>query len=80
MKAGVSHEQATIESFQRDPKFAAESLRFAVEDGDQENLLTTLRYIVAAFGGMKAVAKAQKGREETTCSAKKGRTRKASGA
>ena len=31
-----SHEQATVESFRKDPEFAAEYLNSVLEDGDQE--------------------------------------------
>jgi DNA-binding phage protein len=33
-----SHEQTTVESFRKDPEFAAEYLNFVLEDGDQEEL------------------------------------------
>ena len=43
-----SHEEATIESFRKDPQFAAEYLNAILEDGDQEELLIALRS--KAFG------------------------------
>ena len=46
-----SHEEATIESFRRDPEFAAEYLNAVLADGDQEELLVALRRVAAAFGG-----------------------------
>ena len=45
-----AHEDATIESFRRDPAFAAEYLNAVLEDGDQTELLTALRYMAGAFG------------------------------
>ena len=47
-----AHEDATIESFRRDPAFAAEYLNAVLEDGDQTELLTALRYMAGAFGGV----------------------------
>ena len=47
-----SHEEATIESFRRDPEFAAEYLNAVLADGDQEELLVALRRVAAAFGGV----------------------------
>lgn len=39
------HEEATIESFQNDPRFAAEYLNAVLEDGDLEDVhLATSRY------------------------------------
>ena len=43
------HEEATVESFQKDPKFAAEYLNTVLEDGDQEEIMVALRYIAAAY-------------------------------
>ena len=50
------HEEATVESFQKDPKFAAGYLNTVLEDGDQEEIMVALRYIAAAFGGVSRVA------------------------
>ena len=50
------HEEATVESFQKDPKFATEYLNTVLEDGDQEEIMVALRYIAAAFGGVSKVA------------------------
>lgn len=52
-----SHEEATIESFRRDPAFAAEYLNAVLKEGDQEELLLALRRVAAAFGGVPKVAK-----------------------
>lgn len=51
-----SHKQATIESFRKDPKFAAEYLNAVLEDGDQEELMVALRYMASAFGGVSKLA------------------------
>lgn len=51
-----SHEEATIESFRRAPQFAAEYLNAILADGDQQELLTALRYLAKAFGGVSQVA------------------------
>ena len=54
--ASRSHEDATVESFRQDPKFAAEYLDAVLADGDQEELLTALRYMAKAFGGVRGLA------------------------
>jgi len=55
-----SHEVATVESFRRDPHFAAEYLNAVLADGDQEELMVALRHIAEAFGGVpKLAARAQ---------------------
>ncbi len=51
-----NHEQATIASFRRDPKFAAEYLNAVLGDGDQRELLMALRRIAHAFGGVPRLA------------------------
>ena len=51
-----SHHQATVESFRKDPKFAAEYLNAVLQDGDQEELMTALRYVAEAFGGVPKIA------------------------
>ena len=45
-----SHAEATIESFRKDPRFAAEYLNAVLEDGDQQELSIALRYLADAFG------------------------------
>lgn len=52
-----SHEEATVESFRRDPEFAAEYLNAVFEDGDRDELLVALRRVTKAFGGVQGVAK-----------------------
>ena len=54
--ASRSHEDAAIESFRRDSKFAAEYLDAVLADGDQEEVLTALRYMAKAFGGVRGLA------------------------
>ena len=54
-KPYVSHEEATIESFKKDPEYAAEYLNAVLEDGTQEDLMLALRRVAAAHG-MKDVA------------------------
>lgn len=51
-----SHDEATIESFRKDPKFAAEYLNAVREDGDREELMVALRYVATAFGGVPKLA------------------------
>jgi hypothetical protein len=45
LKSAVSrsHEEATVESFRKDPAFSAEYLNAVLEDGDQEELMLALR-------------------------------------
>ena len=58
--ASRSHEEATIESFQQNPKFAAEYLDAVLADGDQEEILSALRYMAKAFGGVRGLANGAK--------------------
>jgi probable addiction module antidote protein len=51
-----SHEEATVESFRKDPAFAAEYLNSVLEDGDQEELMPALRRMSDAFGGVQELA------------------------
>lgn len=55
-----SHEEATIESFRKDPFFAADYLNAVLEDGDQEELMVALRRMSEAFGGFKKLASKSK--------------------
>jgi probable addiction module antidote protein len=54
--ASRNHEEATIESFRKDPAFAAEYLNSVLEDGDQEELMLALRRMSKAFGGVQKLA------------------------
>jgi probable addiction module antidote protein len=55
--ASRSHEDATIESFRRDPKFGVEYLNAILADGDQTELMLALRRLSAAFGGIAKLAR-----------------------
>jgi probable addiction module antidote protein len=64
IKAHRTHDEATIESFRRDPKFAAAYLNAVLDEGDRAEIMTALRYITDAFGGVSTIA--QKTRLNTT--------------
>jgi len=49
-KPYVSHEEATMESFIKDPEYAAEYLNTVFEDGTQEEIMLALRRIADAHG------------------------------
>ena len=51
-----SHEEATVESFHKDPEFAAEYLNSILEDGDQEELMLALQRMSPAFDGVQRLA------------------------
>lgn len=51
-----AHDEATIESFRKDPAFAAEYLNAVLEDGEQAELMVALRYMAHAFGGVTGLA------------------------
>ncbi len=55
-----SHEEATIDSFRKDPAFAAEYLNSILEEGDQEELMLALRRMSEAFGGVQKLAEEAK--------------------
>jgi probable addiction module antidote protein len=50
------HEEAVIEELRDDPAFAAEYLNAILEDGDQQELMTALRQVAKAFGGVSQLA------------------------
>lgn len=52
-----THNDATIESFRRDPKFAVAYLNAILKDGDHQELMSGLRYTTEAFGGVPLIAK-----------------------
>ncbi len=60
IKASRSHEEATIESFRKDPLFAAEFLNAVLDDGDQEELMLALRRMSKSFGGVTKLASKSK--------------------
>jgi probable addiction module antidote protein len=51
-----SHEDATVESFRRDPSFAADYLNDVLADGDEGELMVALRRVAEAFGGISKLA------------------------
>jgi probable addiction module antidote protein len=53
-----SHDDAMVELFRDDPAAAAATLNAILADGDQGELLVTLRQMAKAVGGVAAVAKA----------------------
>ncbi len=52
-----SHDDAMAELFRDDPAFAAATLDAILADGDQGELMVTLRQMAKAFGGVAQVAK-----------------------
>ena len=50
------HDDAMAEMYREDPAYAAQLLSSILEDGDQGELLTALRQMTKAFGGMQAIA------------------------
>ncbi len=58
MMGTLSHEDVTVESFRRNPGYAAEYLNAVLEDGDQAELMVALRRVAGAFGGVAGVAEA----------------------
>lgn len=50
------HDDAMSEIFRDDPAYALELLNSILEEGDQGELLITLRQMAKAFGGVQAVA------------------------
>ena len=58
-KASISHDEAVIRELRKNPEFAAEYLRAALEENDQPGvLLIALRRIAQSRGGIAKVAKA----------------------
>ena len=55
---GRSHDDAMADLFREDPAMAAATLDAILVDGDQSEMLVTLRQMTKAFGGVSAVAKA----------------------
>ena len=50
------HDEAMAELYRGDPAFAIEVLNGILEEGDQAELLTVLRQMAQAFGGVQVVA------------------------
>ena len=59
-----THDEATVESFRRDSKFAAAYLNAVLDEGNRAEIMTALRYMTDAFGGVSAIA--EKTRLNTT--------------
>jgi probable addiction module antidote protein len=58
-KASISHDAAIVEELRRDPNFAAEYLKAALDDTDEPKvLLVVLRQLAEAQGGVAKIAKA----------------------
>ena len=58
-KTSITHDEAIVEELRRDPEFAAEYLKAALEDTDEPRvLLVALRHLTEAKGGMAKIAKA----------------------
>ena len=51
-----AHDDAMAEMFRDDPDYAVQLLNSILEDGDQSELLITLRQMTQAFGGVPAIA------------------------
>lgn len=57
-KTSQSHDEAMIRKLRRDPEFAVEYLKAAMEDaGEPHVLLLALRHIAQANGGVAKIAK-----------------------
>ena len=50
------HDEAMAELYRSDPAFALEVINGILEDGDQAELLTVLRHMTQAFGGVQNIA------------------------
>ena len=58
-RASISHDEAVVRELRKDPEFAAEYLKSALEDADEPRvLLIALRHVAEARGGLAKVAKA----------------------
>lgn len=69
-RSSLSHEEATIERFQRDPHLASEYLATVLKDGDEAELLQTLQQIAKAFGGTaRGTLSQREGRHQLTLEA-----------
>src|SRR5258708_29290820 len=50
------HDDAMVEILSKDPAYAIELVNSILEDGDQAELLITLRQMTKAFGGVQTIA------------------------
>jgi probable addiction module antidote protein len=57
-KASISHDEAMIRMIRKDPQFAAEYLRAALEDADEPRVLLLALRHVAQARGIARIAKA----------------------
>ena len=58
-KGSISHDEAVVRELRKDPEFAAEYRKAALEDADDPRvLLIALRHVAEAKGGVARVAKA----------------------
>lgn len=51
-----AHDDAMAQVYREDPSYAAQLLSSILEDGDQAELLTVLRQMTKAFGGVQTIA------------------------
>jgi probable addiction module antidote protein len=51
-----NHDDAMVERFKKDPDLAIELLNSILEEGDQGELMVTLRQMAKAFGGINKIA------------------------
>src|SRR3546814_16799833 len=52
----ISNEIAMAELYRNEPAFAIDVINYILKDGEQAELLTVLRQMTQAFGGVQAVA------------------------
>jgi probable addiction module antidote protein len=58
-KSSIPHEEAIVAELRRDPEFAAEYLKAALDDAEEPKvLLVVLRQLAEARGGVAKIAKA----------------------
>jgi len=58
-RTSISHDEVMVKKLRKDPAFAAEYLKAAMEDTDEPQvLLVALRHIAEARGGVAKIAKA----------------------
>lgn len=57
-KTSISHDEAMVRRIRKDPAFAAEYLKAALEDADERHVLLTALRHVAQARGIATVAKA----------------------
>lgn len=52
----IAHDDAMAQYYKEDPAYAMKLLNAILEDGDQAELLSFMRQMTKAFGGVQAVA------------------------